>query len=331
MRASNVTGTGATLSWSASTDNVGVTGYDVLSNGSKVASVTTPSSTLSGLSCGTSYTFAVVASDAAGNRSPQTQLVTSTAACPPQTQTTGGTLTSAQCSSRAAVGGSVIDGATVTGDCNITAANVTIQNSTVNGVIEVRASGFKLLNSHVDQFTLASRGDNALLDGNVFDGKNVHEQNFIWADDIVGDGPTGWVIRNNTFQNYTSPGSTHSEAIFIGGYAANGLIEGNTFYRNGNTGHIFFSWCAPNDCNGTGGTPRDPHDICVRGNTFKETWEAYFQVMIRQETFAPNGHGIYTDDNIRIAPGQSVSSKATDSNILVQFLAGDNLQFQIPC
>ena len=76
----------------------------------------------------------------------------------------------------------------------------------------MRAAGFKLLNSRVDQFTLASRGDNALLEGNVFDGKNVHEQNFnLGRRRSSIDGPTGWVIRNNRFTNYTSPSTTHSE------------------------------------------------------------------------------------------------------------------------
>ena len=76
---------------------------------------------------------------------------------------------------------------------------------------------------------------------------------------------------------------------------------------------------------------RDPKNMCVRNNKFRETWDAYYQVVVRQETNAPNGHGIYTDDNIKIAPGQSFANKATDSNILVQFMAGDNLIFQQNC
>ena len=81
LTASNVTPTSLTLGWNASTDSVGVTGYDIFRNGTKVASVTSTSSTQTGLTCGTSYAFAVVAYDAAGNRSPQGQLTTLTAAC----------------------------------------------------------------------------------------------------------------------------------------------------------------------------------------------------------------------------------------------------------
>ncbi|MFD1146554.1 cellulase family glycosylhydrolase [Saccharothrix hoggarensis] len=71
--ASGVTSTSATLSWAASTDNVGVTGYDVVRvNGTTetaAATSTTATATVTGLTAGTAYTFAVYARDAAGNRS----------------------------------------------------------------------------------------------------------------------------------------------------------------------------------------------------------------------------------------------------------------------
>jgi chitodextrinase len=83
LSTSNVTGTSMTLGWNASTDNVGVTGYDVYRNGARMASVTGTSSSQTGLACGTSYAFAVVSYDAAGNRSSQAQLISPTAACAP--------------------------------------------------------------------------------------------------------------------------------------------------------------------------------------------------------------------------------------------------------
>ncbi|WP_033438075.1 cellulase family glycosylhydrolase [Saccharothrix sp. NRRL B-16314] len=71
--ASGVTSTGVTLSWAASTDNVGVSGYDVVRvNGTTetaAASSATTTATITGLSASTTYTFAVYARDAAGNRS----------------------------------------------------------------------------------------------------------------------------------------------------------------------------------------------------------------------------------------------------------------------
>ena len=83
LAATSVTTTGLTLSWSAATDNVGVTKYEVSRNGTLVASPTTTSSSQTGLSCGTSYSFAVLAVDAAGNRSTPALLSRSTAACTP--------------------------------------------------------------------------------------------------------------------------------------------------------------------------------------------------------------------------------------------------------
>jgi chitodextrinase len=69
LAATGVTATSTTLSWGASTDNVGVTGYEVLRNGATVSTVTGTSSTVTGLSPSTAYTFQVKARDAAGNLS----------------------------------------------------------------------------------------------------------------------------------------------------------------------------------------------------------------------------------------------------------------------
>lgn len=57
------------LSWSASTDNIGVVGYEVYRNSTKVATVTTPSYGDTGLTASTSYTYTIKALDAAGNAS----------------------------------------------------------------------------------------------------------------------------------------------------------------------------------------------------------------------------------------------------------------------
>ena len=57
------------LSWGASTDNVAVAGYYVYRNGTKVTQTTSASYTNTGLTDGTSYSYYVVAYDAAGNLS----------------------------------------------------------------------------------------------------------------------------------------------------------------------------------------------------------------------------------------------------------------------
>lgn len=71
-----------TLKWNASTDNVGIAGYDLYRNGTKMTTVTTTSASQTGrLTCGRSFVFAVVARDAAGNSSKKGQLRVSTSAC----------------------------------------------------------------------------------------------------------------------------------------------------------------------------------------------------------------------------------------------------------
>jgi chitodextrinase len=89
---SGSTATSVTASWAASTDNVGVTGYTLYVNGAQVGTTTGTSATATGLSCGTTYTVAVDAFDAAGNHSTKASVSASTAACsgdttPPSTPT----------------------------------------------------------------------------------------------------------------------------------------------------------------------------------------------------------------------------------------------------
>jgi chitodextrinase len=83
LAASNVSQTGLSLTWAASTDNVGVAGYDVYLQNAKVGSTSGTSHAFTGLTCGTSYTLGVVAYDAAGNRSSQSTLTGLTSACSP--------------------------------------------------------------------------------------------------------------------------------------------------------------------------------------------------------------------------------------------------------
>lgn len=64
---SNTTQTSTDLSWNASSDNVGVEGYNVYIDGSLLGSVTGTGATITGLVSSTTYTMSVEAFDAAGN------------------------------------------------------------------------------------------------------------------------------------------------------------------------------------------------------------------------------------------------------------------------
>ena len=81
--APTLTSTGATansvsLSWSGSTDNVGVAGYRVFRGSTQVATVTGTTYTDTGLTAATQYSYFVEAYDAAGNVSPASNTVSVT-------------------------------------------------------------------------------------------------------------------------------------------------------------------------------------------------------------------------------------------------------------
>ncbi|WP_202806591.1 glycoside hydrolase family 9 protein [Kribbella catacumbae] len=67
LKASAVTGSSVTLSWAASTDNVGVSSYEVLNGTTVVGSTAATSLPVTGLTPDTPYTFSVRAKDASGN------------------------------------------------------------------------------------------------------------------------------------------------------------------------------------------------------------------------------------------------------------------------
>jgi hypothetical protein len=72
------------LSWTASTDNIGVAGYRIIRNGSQIATSSLTSYSDTTVAAGTTYTYAVRAYDAAGNVSPDsnTASVTTPTASP---------------------------------------------------------------------------------------------------------------------------------------------------------------------------------------------------------------------------------------------------------
>lgn len=70
------TTTSVTLAWNASTDNAGVTGYNLYVNNVLRTSVTTLNTVVSSLTAATSYTFTVRAKDAAGNLSAASNALT---------------------------------------------------------------------------------------------------------------------------------------------------------------------------------------------------------------------------------------------------------------
>lgn len=80
LATSAINQTGVTLNWTAATDNVAVTGYDIYNGASLVTTVTATTYNATGLTASTQYTYTVKAKDAAGNASSGTSVTFTTSA-----------------------------------------------------------------------------------------------------------------------------------------------------------------------------------------------------------------------------------------------------------
>ncbi|MBU1102666.1 fibronectin type III domain-containing protein [Patescibacteria group bacterium] len=78
LSATAVSSSQINLSWTASTDNVGISGYRIYRSGTQIATSATNSYSNSGLSASTAYTYTVAAYDAAGNVSAQSTAASAT-------------------------------------------------------------------------------------------------------------------------------------------------------------------------------------------------------------------------------------------------------------
>lgn len=83
----NITTNNITLNWSASTDNIAVTSYDIYLNGVLNSNSTSLNKLLTGLNASTTYSFYVRAKDAAGNISSNSTSINATTSSPTATAT----------------------------------------------------------------------------------------------------------------------------------------------------------------------------------------------------------------------------------------------------
>jgi chitodextrinase len=130
LTATTISSSQTNLSWTASNDNVGVTGYKIYRNSVQIASTTSNSYSDSGLSASTSYTYTVSAYDLAGNNSSQSSpalTTTHTAITNTYWVSPTGTATWANCKSDAPLSG--------TAACSLQTANV---NAVVGDIVYLR-------------------------------------------------------------------------------------------------------------------------------------------------------------------------------------------------
>jgi chitodextrinase len=98
------------LAWTASTDDHGVSNYDVRQNGSVVATVSGTSATVSGLNPSTTYSYAVVARDTAGNLSSPSNTISVTTSAAPNTNLARGKPTAESSHTQIYASGNAVDG-----------------------------------------------------------------------------------------------------------------------------------------------------------------------------------------------------------------------------
>lgn len=140
LAASNVASTTLTLNWTASTDNVGVTNYNIYRNNNFIGSTGNSSTTfnVTGLTASTSYSFYVRALDAAGNISATSNTINVT------TTSGGGNDTQAP-----------------TAPTNLAASNVASTSLTLNWTASTDNVGVTNYNIYRDNTFLASTGNNS--------------------------------------------------------------------------------------------------------------------------------------------------------------------------
>jgi chitodextrinase len=111
LTASAVSTSQINLAWTAATDNIGVTSYDIYRGGTKIASVAASSLSFgdSGLNASTTYSYYIIARDAAGNSSSPSGTASATTQAVVQPPQTNGTISGTVYSSR----GGTITGATI--------------------------------------------------------------------------------------------------------------------------------------------------------------------------------------------------------------------------
>ncbi|WP_051364362.1 reprolysin-like metallopeptidase, partial [Flavobacterium limnosediminis] len=136
LSASGTTASGTNLSWTVSTDNTGVTGYDVYQNGVLRTTTTATTLAVTSLSASTPYTFNVKAKDAAGNVSAASNTINvTTSALADTTAPTASTLSA----SGTTTSGTNLSWTTATDNTGVTGYNVY-----QNGVLKTTVTGTTL-------------------------------------------------------------------------------------------------------------------------------------------------------------------------------------------
>ncbi len=257
------------LTWSPSTDLVGVTGYNVYRNGTQIAKTSAASYSSTGLSASTKYTYTVAAYDAAGNVSAQSASASATTMA-----------ASGSCS-----GSTLCVGPGQAYTTIQAAANVAVAGDTVL-VFDGTYAGFASVNAGTGSAPIIFKANdsnvivNSSGDSNG-DCINIENTNYVIVDGFTVTGcaragirsatTTGVIIRNNVVTNSAQWGiftgftpqiqilnnNVSGTAVQHGIYVSNSdvtndnpIISGNVSFGNAGNGIQVNGDCTTLDANG---------------------------------------------------------------------------------
>jgi chitodextrinase len=217
------------LSWTASTDNVGVTGYKIFRGGTQVATSSSNSYPDTSLTAGTSYSYTVSAYDASGNNSGQSTSVTVTTLSSTGTLQVGPTrlYKTIGAALAAAVNGNTIEidagtypEAVIVGQNNLTLKGIGGYAHLMWGTGNYLTNTTNISNGK-GLMVIAGAGDT--IDGLEFSGAKVVDQNGAGIRYQGGD----LTIRNSYFHD------NEDGILGQGGGTNTLLIENSIFQKNG--------------------------------------------------------------------------------------------------
>src|SRR6266581_2813997 len=218
--------TAVNLTWSASTDNVAVTGYIVKRNGVLVATPTATSYSDSGLADATTYSYTVAARDAAGNVSANSAVVSVTTAdaTPPSTPAgvvataAGATtinLTWTASTDNVGVTGYIVkrNGTLVGTSASTTYADTGLSSATTYGyTVAARdaANNISPESAIVSATTIDTIAPSAPADlvATAASGSMV---NLMWSASTDNVAVTGYIVKRNGIQVATPTGTSYSD------------------------------------------------------------------------------------------------------------------------
>lgn len=293
--AAAVTTTGFTVSWTASTDNIGVTGYEVFLNAATQGTVTTTSKVFTGLIPGTNYSVTVRARDAAGNWSVQSQALPVTTA----TDSTAPSVPTGLAASSISTSGFTVSWTASTDNVGVTGYEVFL-NGASQGTLTTTSKVFTGLAAGTN-YSVTVRARDAAANWSAQ--SSPLSVNTL-ADSTAPTTPTNLVSSAVTVSGFTVTWTASTDNVGVTGYEV--FLGGVTQGTVTTTSKVF-----------TGLQPATSYSVTVRARDAAGNWSA---------TSAPLSVATLSDTSAPSVPTGLASSAVSSSGFTVTWSAStDNV------